>query len=195
MGAGWSLCEVANLDRAKLILWGGYCGVHTLFTTDHVAAWHERGYDVHVHPECTREVVQAADGSGSTNYLWNLVSEAPRGAKLVIGTEGHFVRNAMEFGAQRGVEVRHLSDQPSGGTSGGGCGCATMSRNDPPHLAGMLDLLRRGNAPEANRVLPGDEVNERTGMRTRLDFESQRTLVAEARLALERMIEVTERAS
>ena len=37
-----------------------------------------------------------------------------------------------------------------------GCGCATMSRNDPPHLVAILDLLRRGAAPDLNRVLPGD---------------------------------------
>ena len=44
-----------------------------------------------------------------------------------------------------------------------------MSRNDPPHLAGMLDLLRRGEAPEINRVLPGDVVDEASGVRERLD--------------------------
>ena len=73
-----------------------------------------------------------------------------------------------------------------------GCGCATMSRNDPPHLAGMLDLLRRGEAPDANRVLAGDSVDELTGERERLDPAERSELVHHARTALERMIEVTE---
>jgi quinolinate synthase len=67
-----------------------------------------------------------------------------------------------------------------------------MSRNDPPHLAGMLDLLRRGEAPEINRVLPGDRIDEITGQRTRLESDERDTLVCEAGLALQRMIDFTE---
>ena len=93
-----------------------------------------------MHPESPREVVQAADGSGSTQYLWSAVQEAPAGSRLAIGTEGHFVRNARELGRQRGVEVMHLAAVPQNDLRVAGCGCATMSRNDPPHLAGMLDL-------------------------------------------------------
>ncbi len=178
------------LDKAEMIVWGGYCGVHTVFTTSQVAWWHEQGWEVHVHPECPLDVVLAADGAGSTNYLWKLVEAAPQGARLAIGTEGHFVQNASAFASQRGVEVRHLTETPA--TSGTGCGCATMSRNDPPHLAGMLDLLRRGDAPEINRVLAGDQVSEDTGARQRLTQDQRATLVAEARLALERMISITE---
>jgi hypothetical protein len=59
----------------------------------------------------------------------------------------------------------------------------------------MLDLLRKGNAPDLNRVLPGDIVDSRTGWRERLDLESQRVLVQEARAGLERMITLTEQHS
>ena len=179
-----------RLDRAEMILWGSSCGVHTIFTPAMVRFWHERGYRVLVHPEAPLETVLAADGSGSTNYLWKQFEQAPRGAKLAIGTEGHFVRNARREGEARGVEVVHLADVP--GSAMGGCGCATMSRNDPPHLAGMLDLLRRGRAPEINRVLAGDVMNERTMGRDRLSPEERAELVQEARLALERMIAVVE---
>ncbi|MBP26658.1 MAG: quinolinate synthetase [Planctomycetaceae bacterium] len=179
-----------RLDAAEMILWGGFCGVHTVFTTEQVAWWHDQGWEVHVHPECPLEVVLAADGAGSTKYLWSLISNAAPGSKLVIGTEGHFVRNAIEHAASRGVEVRALTDVP--GASAAGCGCATMSRNDPPHLAGMLDLLRRGEAPEINRVLPGDRIDEISGQRTRLEPAERDTLVREAGLALQRMIDFTE---
>jgi quinolinate synthase len=183
---------LAALDRARMILWGSFCGVHTVFEPRHVHYWKERGWRVLVHPESRLEVVQAADGSGSTNFLWDAVLHARPGSRLAIGTEGHFVRNARELGRQRGVEVVHLTEIPEPGYSAGGCGCATMSRNDPPHLAGMLDLLRRGTPPDANRVFAGDSVDERAGARERLDTAERRQLITEARAALERMIEITE---
>ncbi|MSR61016.1 MAG: quinolinate synthase NadA [Planctomycetes bacterium] len=179
-----------RLDRAEMILWGSSCGVHTIFSPAMVRYWQERGYRVLVHPESPLETVLAADGSGSTNYLWNEFEKTPRGGKLAIGTEGHFVKNARSESATRGVEVVHLAEIP--GSTLGGCGCATMSRNDPPHLAGMLDLLRQGHAPEINRVLAGDVMNERTMGRERLSERERLELVSEARTALERMISVVE---
>jgi quinolinate synthase len=183
---------LAALDRAELILWGSHCGVHTLFTAAMVRWWQQQGWKVLVHPESRLECVQAADGSGSTNYLWEQVAHAPRGAKLAIGTEGHFVKNARELAQSRGVEVRHLADVP--GFANPGCGCATMSRNDPPHLAGLLDLLRLGKAPGLNRVLPGDMIDDLTLRRERLGAEERAELVQHARRSLERMIEIVEAA-
>lgn len=182
--------DLAALDRAEMILWGSSCGVHTIFTPAMVRYWQERDYRVLVHPESPLETVLAADGSGSTNYLWGEFEKAKRGAKLAIGTEGHFVKNARSEAVQRGIEVVHLAEIP--GSTLGGCGCATMSRNDPPHLAGMLDLLRKGQAPEINRVLAGDVMNERTMGRERLSERERTQLVSEARLALENMIAVVE---
>ncbi len=177
-----------ELDRAELILWGSACGVHTIFTPAMVQHWKTRGYRVLVHPESPLETVLVANGSGSTAYLWKAVMEAPRGARIALGTEGHFVRNARDQARSRGVEVVHLAEIP--GSAMGGCGCATMSRNDPPHLAGMLDLLRRGEAPGINRVLAGDVVDERTMGRERLGEEERAELVGQARSALERMIAI-----
>ena len=67
-----------------------------------------------------------------------------------------------------------------------------MSRNDPPHLAGMLDLLRKGEAPDINRVIPGDVVDEASMARDRLNGDEQAILVRQAGLAMERMIELAE---
>jgi quinolinate synthase len=185
---------LAALDRAEMILWGSFCGVHTVFKPEHVHWWKARGWRVLVHPESPLEVVQAADGSGSTDYLWKAIMAAPAGSKLAIGTEGHFVRNAREQAKLHGVEVAHLADIPDKSFASAGCGCATMSRNDPPHLAGMLDLLRKGTPPDINRVLAGDVVNETTAERDRLSDAERKELVRDARTALERMIEITEAA-
>ena len=178
------------LDRAEMILWNSACGVHTIFTADMVRHWKEQGWTVLVHPEAPLAVVLAADGQGSTSYLWNAVMRAEPGDRIAIGTEGHFVRNARDEAAQRGVEVRHLADVPDFAQAG--CGCATMSRNDPPHLAGMLDLLRRGEAPDVNRVLAGDMMDEATLVRDRLDRDERTELIRDARRSLERMIAIVE---
>jgi quinolinate synthase len=189
-GADLSDTDLRRLDGAELLLWGSFCGVHTIFKPAHVTYWRERGYTVVVHPESPREVVAIADGYGSTSQLWKRVLDAPRGSRFAVATEGHFVRNLREQAALRGIEVVHLADVP--GDEAAGCGCATMSRNDPPHLVALLDLLHKGKAPDLNRVLAGDVVDEVTGARERLDASGQARVAREARSALERMIEITE---
>ncbi len=193
-GIDWNPEDINGIDDAEMLLWGGYCGVHTVFTKEQVSWWKNEGWDVLIHPESPLEAVQSADGFGSTAYLWNTVLDAPSGSKFAIGTEGHFVRNLKTQASLKGIEVEHLADAKLGLQQLGGCGCATMSRNDPPHLAGMLDLLRKGEAPDTNHVLAGDTVDEHTGMRSRLDDQDREQLKAHAKLALERMIEITESA-
>jgi len=184
--------ERRRLDRSRMVLWGSYCGVHTVFKPEHVRYWRNRGYRVLVHPECPKSVVDVADGAGSTSYLWNAVATAAPGDQLAIATEGHFVRNARAQAALRGVQVVNMADIASPEFTTMGCGCATMSRNDPPHLVAILDLLRKGTPPDLNRVLPGDAVDETTGARDRLPAAERAEVVADARRALERMIEITE---
>ena len=186
-----SVQDKQRLDDAELVLWGSFCGVHTVFRPEHVEHWRKQGYRVLVHPECTMEVVDVADGAGSTKYLWDALLQAKPGDKLAIGTEGHFVKNARDYAKQHGFEVVNMADVPGIAL---GCGCATMSRNDPPHLVAILDLLRQGRAPELNRVEAGDVVDEHTGTRERLDAASRDEIAADARRALEKMIELTEAA-
>ena len=75
--------------NAKVLLWKGYCHVHTHFTTDHVAQAREKwpGVIVMAHPECTEEVIAAADFSGSTSQMCQRVADAPADATFAIGTE------------------------------------------------------------------------------------------------------------
>ena len=195
-GVTWKVADYET-DSAEMICWGGYCGVHTIFTPQQVRWWKNKGWQVIIHPESKLEAVQAADGSGSTAYLWNTVMDAPTGSKFAVGTEGHFVRNLKEQAILKGIDVMHLADAmvDNNDNNSGGCGCATMSRNDPPHLAGMLDLLRKGEAPDINRVIAGDVVNEQTAERQRLSGDEKTEMVFNAKLALNRMIEITEAAS
>jgi quinolinate synthase len=196
-GANFKLSEqkpefIKRFDEAQLILFASECGVHSYYEPEMVRYWQNLGYSALVHPECRNEVVSIANGCGSTAYLWDQVTNDLKGTKkYAIGTENHMVKNVREFCRSKGIEVVNISEIP-GIQKKAGCGCATMSRNDPPHLVAILDLLRRGKAPDFNLVRPGDVVNEFVGTRERLNEEGQQWIIENARKALEKMIEITE---
>ncbi len=88
------------LSRARLILWDGYCLVHTRFTCEQIEKRRAEFPEARiiVHPECPREVVAMADASGSTSRIVKYVSEAPAGSTIVIGTEINLIsRLASEY--------------------------------------------------------------------------------------------------
>jgi quinolinate synthase len=140
----WGGLDPETLRRARLVLWKGHCSVHTRFTVrqiDRLRA--ERpGIRVIVHPECTWEVVQAADDSGSTEYIINAVRNSPVGATWAVGTEIHLVnRLATEVAPDRTV----LTLDPFG------CLCSTMFRVSPNHLLWALEELLEGRVQ--NRIV------------------------------------------
>ena len=89
----WGGLEPAQVQKAKLILWKGHCSVHTRFTVAQIDAFRKQYPDGRVvaHPECTLEVVQAADESGSTEYIINTVRKSPPGTTWAVATEVHLV--------------------------------------------------------------------------------------------------------
>lgn len=93
-------------DGVRLILWKGYCHVHTWFTPSHIekARQEHPGAAVIVHPECPREVVALADHSGSTAFIRRFVEKAPRGSTIVIGTEMNMVEFLRyQYGSEKTV--------------------------------------------------------------------------------------------
>ena len=96
-----------QLEAAKLILWKGHCSVHVRFTTkqiDKVRAEHP-GIRVIVHPEVPFDVLQAADDSGSTEYILKTVRESAPGSTWAVGTEVHLVR---ALGVDEHLHAGHL---------------------------------------------------------------------------------------
>jgi len=186
---------LAQFDRAELILFDSECAVHTYFQPEMCDYWHTQGYTTIVHPECLTTVVLEAKQHGSTAFIWDYVINDRAGSKrYAIGTENHMVENLRMHCLPLGIEVVNLADIPQQ-TKSQGCGCATMSRNDPPHLVGLLDLLRQGKPMPYNEVRAGDVVNEFTGQRQRLTTHDQQWIVINAKKALKRMIEITEEQS
>jgi len=129
--------DAESLARARMFLWKGHCSVHTRFTTQQIANVRKQypGIRVIVHPECTFDVVQAADDNGSTEYILKTVRQSPPGSIWAVGTEIHLVnRLANEVAPDRTVVTL---DQF-------GCLCSTMFRVSPNHLLWILDGMREG---------------------------------------------------
>ncbi len=182
-----------KFDEAQLILFSSHCGVHSYFQPSMVHYWQQLGHHVIVHPECRNDVLREADQWGSTALIWDHVTNDKAGTqKYAIGTENHMVQHLKEYCASKNIAVVNLGDATIAGKKGMGCGCATMARNDPPHLVALLDLLRQGKAPEFNQVEAGDVIDETTGRRKRLKEEDRVWLIENARKALEKMIAITE---
>jgi len=140
--------EPSELRAARLILWKGHCSVHTRFTAAQIAMVREQhpGIRVIVHPEVPWDVVQAADDSGSTEYILRQVRESPPGSVWAVGTEIHLVnRLANEVAA--GKTVVSLDQL--------GCLCSTMFRVSPNHLLWVLEGLLDGKV--YNRIVVPDE--------------------------------------
>jgi quinolinate synthase len=138
---------VDELHGAKMILWKGHCSVHERFTAAQIARIREQhpGARVIVHPEVPWDVVQAADDSGSTEYIIRQVTEAAPGSVWAVGTELHLVnRLAQTLKAEKTV----LSLDPIG------CLCSTMFRVSPNHLLWVLEGLVDGRVH--NRIVVPD---------------------------------------
>ncbi len=77
------------LDDARVIPWHGFCSVHRRFTVDQIerARAEHPGVRVIVHPECPMPVVDAADESGSTDYIRKAIEAASEPTTFAIGTE------------------------------------------------------------------------------------------------------------
>jgi quinolinate synthase len=140
--------SVEQLESAKMILWKGHCSVHERFTAAHIArvrAQHP-GVRVIVHPEVPWDVVQAADDSGSTEYIIRQVKESVPGSVWAVGTELHLVnRLAHMMKPERTV----MSLDPIG------CLCSTMFRVSPNHLLWVLEGLLEGKVH--NRIVVPDD--------------------------------------
>jgi len=143
----WGGLEPDAVQRARIILWKGHCSVHTRFTVrqiENIRAQHP-GVRVIVHPEVPLDVVQAADDSGSTEYIIKTVSESPAGSTWAVGTEIHLV-NRLARQMQPDRTVLSLDQF--------GCLCSTMFRVSPNHLLWALEGLVDGQVH--NRIVVPD---------------------------------------
>jgi quinolinate synthase len=150
-----------GLSESKVVVWKGYCHVHTFFTVEQVELARERYPDaaVIVHPECPAEVVARSDASGPTSSIVRTVEESPDGTAFVIGTEINLVsRLAKEHPDKTIVPLARSL-------------CGAMFRINPYNLLYVLESIVEDRADGSVQVL--EEIAEG------------------ANLALDRMLTVT----
>ena len=139
--------EVAESD---IILWDGYCQVHERFRVEHIEQVREDNPDakVIVHPECRREVVEAADKAGSTATICETIAEADPGDTWAIGTEVHLTNHLQRWHPE--VNVVPLC--------GDACmDCNAMRQIDPNYLTWVLEELACGREHNVIEVAPEEK--------------------------------------
>jgi quinolinate synthase len=157
--------EQALLD-SRVILWHGFCSVHKRFTVDQIekARADYPGVRVIVHPECPMPVVDAADASGSTDYIRKAIAAAEEPTVFAVGTEINMVnRLAAEYPQHTIFCLDPVV-----------CPCSTMYRIHPGYLAWVLEAYAGTDS------LPGGEILNRITV--------PESVAVPARVALERML-------
>lgn len=155
--------DAAAAVEKDIILWEGYCQVHERFRVDHIEDVRSTHPDANVvvHPECRREVVEAADVVGSTATICETIENAAPGETWAIGTEIHLAKHLSRWHPE--VTVLPLC--------GDACmDCNAMRQIDPNYLLWVLEELTEGR--ERNVINVAAEEKEL------------------ARVALDRMLEV-----
>ncbi|WJW74965.1 quinolinate synthase NadA [Thiohalobacter sp. IOR34] len=154
-----------QIRKARIILWKGFCSVHQMFRPEHIDAFKARYPEAKVvsHPEASFEVCQKSDYVGSTEFIIRTVRDSAPGTRWLVGTELNLVNRLHQQYKHEGKNVHFMSPTV--------CMCSTMFRIDPQHLCWTLENLVEGRV--VNRIqVPAEEA-------------------AQARLALERMLEVS----
>jgi len=139
--------EVVDND---IVLWDGYCQVHERFRESHIEEIRADHPDANVvvHPECRREVVEAADVVGSTSTICEVVEEADPGETWAIGTEIHLTNHLDRWHPE--VEVLPLC--------GDACmDCNAMRQIDPNYLTWVLEELVAGRERNVIEVAPEEK--------------------------------------
>jgi quinolinate synthase len=125
-----------TLRQARVILWKGWCSTHQRFTVEQIAEARAAYPDVRVvvHPECSHDVVAAADLNGSTEYIIKAIEESPAGSVWAVGTEINLVKR---LASEHPDKTIFCLDPIV-------CPCSTMYRIHPAYLAWVLEELVDG---------------------------------------------------
>ncbi|WP_159764523.1 quinolinate synthase NadA [Halovenus carboxidivorans] len=151
----WDPWDPESKDTSKvvdndIILWEGYCQVHERFRPDHIEQVREDYPDANVvvHPECRREVVEAADVVGSTSTICQTVEEADPGETWAIGTEIHLTNHLDRWHPE--VNVVPLCGEAC-------MDCNAMRQIDPNYLVWVLEELTEGRERNVIEVAPEEK--------------------------------------
>lgn len=136
----------SKVRASRIYLWKGHCSVHGRFTVEQIeqARREKPGVNILVHPECTLDVVRAADDNGSTEYIIRKIEQAPPGTAWGVGTEINLVSRLAHEHPNK--EVFCLDPVI--------CPCSTMYRIHPHFLCWVLENLVEGRIVNRIEVKP-----------------------------------------
>lgn len=125
--------QAAQPNQIRVILWDGYCSVHQQFNVTQIQKLRQQDplIKIIVHPECSQEVVAAADEVGSTAAIINYLKAAPKNSHIAVGTDNNLV----------GRLKAQYQDKTISFLNPYACSCILMNRIDLPHLAWTMDQL------------------------------------------------------
>lgn len=123
--------DIQNTMDKQLLIWPGLCAIHQRFKVSQMEQFRKdfSGCKIIVHPECPPELVQAADGNGSTSFLIKYVDEAPAGTTIVIGTETNLVNRLKDMYPDKKIIPLGISM------------CSNMAKITEEKLADLLTRL------------------------------------------------------
>ena len=150
--------DFGGLVKAKVIVWKGFCLVHTAFKPEHVMAARTRFPEakIIVHPETPKEVVRMCDEHGSTSQIIKYVEATSAGSTIIVGTELNLVDR---LAAEQNGRVTVKSLVPSV--------CANMAKTNE---ANLLDLLKQWPARNEVHVPASIAEDARRALKTMLNL-------------------------
>ena len=153
----------AQIKRAKILLWKGFCSVHQMFRPEHIDAFRQHHPEGKVisHPECSFEVCRKSDHVGSTEYIIRTVAESPAGSRWLVGTEINLVNRLQQRFQDEDKIVQFMSPMA--------CMCSTMFRIDPQHLLWTLENLVAGRVVNRIKVPAAEAESARVALNRMLD--------------------------
>lgn len=142
--------SMGEVKGSRIILWHGFCSVHTRFTVEQIEDFRQRypQGQVVIHPETPIESVQLADASGSTQFIRNYVADLPSGSAVAIGTEINMVARLANEHPDKHIEC--LDPEI--------CPCSTMYMIHPAYLMDVLERIIDGEKP--NQVTVPEEIQQ-----------------------------------
>ena len=142
--------SMGEVKGSRIILWHGFCSVHTRFTVEQIEDFRQRYPEgsVVIHPETPIESVQLADASGSTQFIRNYVADLPSGSAVAIGTEINMVARLANEHPDKHIEC--LDPEI--------CPCSTMYMIHPAYLMDVLERIIDGQKP--NQVTVPEEIQQ-----------------------------------
>jgi len=123
-----------EIKNKKIVLWKGFCYVHTAFLPSQVEKLKDQypGLKVIVHPECLPELCAISDYNGSTSFIKKTIEGSMPDSIWAIGTEWNFVNRIAKDNPDK--KIFPLTDSI----------CTQMSQITPEKLLFILEGIAAG---------------------------------------------------